>query len=256
MTRSLRLLLTIALALAIALAMTACSSPSDESQEPAEETSADETSADETSGEAQGAGPTSDEDLSAALEAEYGTTEWYPRVQSIGADQVLLARVIRVETDLEMGESSAASEIANAVASIVESEEAVNIQVVSADGTASTGQSWGSEMGDVMDLPPAPTSAEELQSWIDTVYGESGEDWYSRVESFGVSDSESGWQGMTVVVIETDLSDRSEESLVLARRMGEAVTSSGQTISQSYVVKMGTGEQLLSGDLPSVSLSY
>jgi hypothetical protein len=251
MTLSVRLLLAISLALAIALTMTACSSSSDESEEPAEETSAEE-----TSGDAQSTGTTSDEDLAAALEAEYGTAEWYPRVQWIGADQVLLARVIRVETDLEMGESGVASEIGNAVASIVESEEAVNIQVVSADGTASTGQSWGSEMGDVMDLPPAPASAEELQSWIDTVYGESGEEWYAQVKSFGVSDSESGWQGTTVVVIETDLSDRSEESLALARRMGEAVTSSGQTVSQSYVVKMGSGEQLLSGDLPSVSLSY
>jgi hypothetical protein len=246
MSRTQRLLLTVGLAIVLALTMTACSSGSGESSE----------STSETPEETQSSAPTTDEDLAAALEAEYGSAEWYPRVQWIGFDQVLLAPVIRVETDLEMSEFSVAGDIASAVASIVETEEAVNIQVVTGDGSSSTGQSWGSEMGEAMDLPPAPTSAEELQSWIDTVYGESGEDWQAQVKSFSVSDSEGGWQGTTVVVIETDLPDNSEESLALARRMGEAVTSTGQTITTSYVVKMGSGEQIMSGDLPSVNLSY
>jgi hypothetical protein len=247
MMRGSRTLLALALAVAIALLAVACTSSSEEPQEAAES---------ETTSEAAPAGPMSDEDLAAALEAEYGSTEWFPRVQWIGADQVLLARVIRVETDLDMNDYDLAGEIGNAVASIVQSEEAVNIQVISADGSSSTGQSWGSAMGDVMDLPPAPTSAEELQSWIDTVYGDSGEDWYGHVKSLGVSDSESGWQGTSLIVVETDLAERSDEAYALANLMGQAVTSSGQTISQSYLVKMGSGEQLVSGDLPSVSLSY
>jgi hypothetical protein len=246
MLRTVRLVLAATLAIALALTMTACSSGSGE---PTEDTS-------ESSEEAETSAPMDDENLAAAFEAEYGSEEWYSRVQWIGFDQVLLARVLRVETDLEISESSIAGEIGNAVATLVESEEAVNIQVLSAGGSSSTGQSWGSEMGEVMDLPPAPTSAEELQSWIDTVYGESGEDWYGHVKSFSVSDSEGGWQGTTVVVIETDLPDNSEESLALGRRMGEAVTSTGQTITTNYVVKMGSGEQIMSGDLPTVNLSY
>ena len=251
MMRRMRLLLIAALTIAVALSAIGCSASSGDSGDTADSSQAQG----DTSGDVAST-PTTDEDLAAALEAEYGTAEWYPSVQWIGFDQVLLARVIRVETDLEMSDYELAGEIASAVASVLHTDEAANIQVISGDGFGSVGQSWGSEMGEVYDLPPAPTSAEELKSWIDTVYGESGEDWYAYVKSFAVSDSEPGWAGTTVVVIETDLPDRSDESLALGDRIAEAVTSTGQTISDSYVMKMASGEQLRSGDLPVLSLSY
>lgn len=247
MVRHLRVVLMSLIAVMVVFAATACSGGSND-------VTGSTTS--DAGQEGQTSGSVDYGNLGALLEDEYGSAEWYPHVQWVGTDQVLLARVVRVETDLGMEDYGTLGEIANAIADILQSEDVVNIQVFSADGNAASGQSWGSEMGEVMDLPPAPTTAEELQSWIDTVYGACGEDWYGHIDSFSVSDTEAGWSGTTVIVVETDLPEQSDETSALARRIGQAVTSTGQTIADSYVVYTASGEHLTSGGLPSINLMY
>lgn len=248
MTRTIRLLLALALVLAMASMLVGCAESETVAENEATETTTEEAATDE---------PMNDDDLRAALEAEYGDAAWYPNIMWIGTDQVLLANVTRVETDLgnEGTDYDTAVEISDAVWAVLDSD-VINVRIVSGDGMQLSASGSGSPMSEAMDLPPAPTTVDELTAWIDEVYGDSGEDWYEHLEGFEVSDSEGGWQGTTVIVINSDLEGRDAVTSELGSTMAAAVASSEQTMAESFVLLLGSGEQLMSGDLPVSTLSY
>lgn len=248
MMRTIRLLLALTLLLAMTSTLTACGDSETADETTTTEAASDDAIADE---------PMSDEDLRAALEEQYGDATWYPNIMWIGTDQVLLANITRVETDLgtEGTDYDTAVEISDALWDVLESD-VINIRIIAADGLQLLGGGTGSPMSEAMDLPAPPTSADELQAWVDEVYGDSGEDWYMHLKGIEISDSESGYDGTSVVVLRTDLNDRESETYDQAVTMAQAVTSSGQTMADSWVAYMGSGEHLSSGGLMDAGLSY
>jgi hypothetical protein len=247
----LRQLLLTALALLLSVAVLGCSSSTTE-----EPTSGESQAA--TQGDAQAA-PLTSEDIAAAFEAEYGSEEWFSHVQWVGTDQILLAEVTRIDTDLALGDSNAnevANQISDAMMTIVGAQDVVNIAVADAEGAFITTNGWGSAFEDTYDVPRPPTSAEEIKAWIDEAFSASGEEWHAHVKSVDISDDVGGWSGTTMIVVNTDFPERSPEAQTAGTTVGQAIALSGQTVSDKYAIFTASGEHILSGGIPPASWSY
>jgi hypothetical protein len=233
----------------MSLTVMGCSSPT------AEEATSGEV---QTAESERGAAPSTPQDLTAAFEAEYGSEDWYAHVQGVRTEQILLAEVTRVDTDLAPGDPTAgeiAGQMSGAMASIA-TADVLNVAVADAEGNFITSTGWGSAFEEAVDAPPTPTSAEAIKPWLDEVFGTSGEEWYAHVESVGVSDDVAGWSGTTMIVVNTDFAERSPEANAAATTIGQAVALSGQTISDNYAVFTASGEHILSGGVPAASWLY
>ena len=125
--------------------------------------------------------------------------------------------------------------------STTEQSAAPNVVLLLADGTVSdlygSGGTGIVEMAEAFDLPPAPTTAEGVAEWLETVYGPGGlvklgdgETWYASIESVGME---------TVVGDETLMVSTSAPSLqsLDASLVQRALMSTGSPLLENYSIR-------------------
>ena len=143
------------------------------------------------------------EDMKAFLAENYADAEWYADVTDLTLETMLGAQVLAFNVtwtsmpdDYEVAnrKTQAIIDLANST----EQSIAPNVVIVLADGAIQFAGS-SSVVGDAgpmntaLDLPPAPTTAAEVEQWLATVYGPGGlvtlgadETWYDSIQSIGM----------------------------------------------------------------------
>ncbi|MRS12836.1 MAG: hypothetical protein EG823_07165 [Actinobacteria bacterium] len=169
-------------------------------------------------------------DLKAALADQYGDTDWYPDITSItqetflGAD-VLAFHVTWYAPDADWTvDNDKVTQLQSALFEL-SPEVSPNLVMINAIGevTSLAGFSVNDAtlMSEVFDLPPAPTTAEEFEAWLDAVYGPDGlvklgpnEIWYGAIQSLTVEDL--GYGTGPELVIRTTIggTDRTQQTLL------------------------------------------
>lgn len=171
--------------------------------------------------------------LQAALFAEHKADAWYSSITGMTLETHLGAQVLVLQVawdDLTTDYTARAALLDPAIAAInaYDSTLAINIATRDVNGAFTSVGGGGSGVGmlaDLVALPPAPTTPEELSAWLATVFGPGGlvplgpeETWYSSITSIAMEDIGNGAQLMVGTTLGP--SDSTElASLTLAVRL-------------------------------------
>lgn len=191
-----------------------------------------------------------------AIDATLATESWYPRLTAISVGTGLGAPIWFVDIDATgietdyTARSDVASSIAMAITDIAE-VDTVNVVGRWSDGTvaAAGGTSRsGGQLADVVALPPAPTTPDEVSAWLATVFGPGGlialgadETWYSSLTSFGTQDYGSGPElAVTTALTQADVWQLTLLQAAL-QSSGMLIESVGITCSDGHYLSMAGG---------------
>ncbi len=244
-------LLLVSLALVLALSLTACGGGG---TAPGGDTGSSPDSAGSAGG-ASGGTATDDgiatvEDLKALLAEEHADAEWYADVTDVTVETMLGAPVLafHMTWSSTSGDFDALNSKTMALGDLMGSLEqsvAPNVVLVYTDDTV--GDLYGSGgpgiamMADAFALPPAPTTAEGVAEWLETVYGPGGlvelgpdETWYAAIESITM---QSLYGGQTLVVETSAPSIQSLDASLVNR----ALMSTGSPLLESYEIRAADG---------------
>lgn len=242
-------LLLISLALVLAISLTACSEgekPDSGSPVPSEPVA----SGGASGGTAADDGIATVEDLKALLAEEHADAEWYADITGVTAETMLGAPVLalHVTWSSTSGDFDAMDRKTMALGDLMsdlEQSVAPNVVLVYADETVSDLSGSGGPgiamMAEAFALPPAPTTAEGVTKWLETVYGPGGlvklgddETWYAAIESISVQTLYGG----EMLVVET--SAPSIQSLD-ASLVNRALMSTGSPLLEGYEIRAADG---------------
>lgn len=208
-------------------------------------------SSDGGSGGESSTGIASAADLKAAIDADYADAEWYGDVTDVTLETYLGAPVAVVHvawtsTDSDYEARNRKQNALNEAMSTYDVTFAPNTALVSADGAISrlnsSGQFGAAPMETVYSLPAAPATAEELTTWLASVYGPGGlitlganETWYGAIDSIEMEDG--------VLTVETKLT---RDNLTQRDLLNLALQTSGSPLLSSYGIR-GTDGSYMGG---------
>lgn len=171
--------------------------------------------------------------LQAALFADHKADPWYSSITGMTLEthlgaQVLVLQVAWDNLTIDFAARSALLDPAIAAIQAYDSTLAINLATRDVSGAFTPAGGGGSGIGllaDLVALPPAPTTPEELSAWLATVFGPGGlvplgpqETWYSSITSITMEDLGNGAQLMVDTTLgPTDLTELA--SLALAVRL-------------------------------------
>lgn len=242
-------LLLVSLALVLATSLTACGG-SDNPADGGGPATPGDPAASASSGEAAEDGIATVEDVKAFFAEEHADAEWYADVIDVTLETMLGAPVLAIHVawtsvpddfDAMNRKTMAISD----VLSTTEQSVAPNVVLLLADGTVTelygSGGTGIAQMAEAFDLPPAPTTAEGVADWLETVYGPGGlvklgdgETWYSAIQSIGM---ETVAGDETLVVTTSAASYQSRDASLLDR----ALLSTGSPLLESYSIRTADG---------------
>ncbi len=187
--------------------------------------------------------------LKAALAAEHSTEAWYASITDITLETHLGAPVLVLQAtwDNLTTDYDTRSQVLDPAMEAINSYDtplAINIASRDVNGAFSATGGGGTDIGplhELVALPPAPTTPDELSSWLATVFGPGGlvplgpeETWYSSITSIAMEDLGNGSQLMVTTTLGPD--DKTEqESLALAVRL------TGSPLTEMWNVR-GSGD--------------
>lgn len=242
-------LLLISLALVFAMSLTACGG-SDNPADGGGPATPGNPAPSASSGDAADSGIATVEDVKAFFAEEHADAEWYADVTDVTLETMLGAPVLAIHVawtsvpddfDAMNRKTMAISD----VLSTTEQSVAPNVVLLLADGTVTelygSGGTGIAQMAEAFDLPPAPTTAEGVADWLETVYGPGGlvklgedETWYSAIQSIGM---ETVAGDETLVVTTSAPSYQSRDASLLDR----ALLSTGSPLLESYSIRTADG---------------
>ncbi len=242
-------LLLISLALVLAMSLTACGGSDNPADDGGPATPGDPAPS-TSSGDAADSGIATVEDVKAFFAEEHADAEWYADVTDVTLETMLGAPVLAIHVawtsvpddfDAMNRKTMAISD----VLSTTEQSVAPNVVLLLADGTVTelygSGGTGIAQMAEAFDLPPAPTTAEGVADWLETVYGPGGlvklgedETWYSAIQSIGM---ETVAGDETLVVTTSAASYQSRDASLLDR----ALLSTGSPLLESYSIRTADG---------------
>ena len=191
------------------------------------------------------------EDMKAFLAENHADAEWYADVTDLTLETMLGAQVLafNVTWTSMPDDYEAANRKTQAIIDLVTSTEqsvAPNVVIVLADGAIQFAGS-SSVVGDVgpmntaFELPPAPTTAAEVEQWLATVYGPGGlvtlgpdETWYDSIQSIGM---ETVADDPTLTVTTSAPSYYSRDASLL----NTALMSTGSPLLETYGIRTADG---------------
>jgi len=190
-------------------------------------------------------------DLRAAIDRDYSDAEWYGDVTDVTLETYLGApvAVVHVAWDSTDGDWEVRNRKVDALNNALGEYEiafAPNVALVSADGAISkmnsSGQFDAAPMESVYTLPAAPTTADEVKAWLDSVYGPGGlialganETWYGSIDSVQMEDG--------VLRVETKLTEAETTQRDL---LNFALQTTGSPLLSAYGIS-GTDGSYLGG---------
>ncbi len=188
--------------------------------------------------------------LKAHLAEKYADTEWYPHITDLTVENQLGASVIVGTMDLTLTDEPSmklAGDANNAISN-AQPTFATNSSM-RGTGTGFIGAGWGQKTAvEALNLPAAPTDAAGMKSWIDEVFGDSGEPWVAAITSVSGTGS--------TLLIKTNLPYNPETPLI-GQRISSAVALSGQTFATQVDVLSSDGNNyLIMGQPWPSSLTY
>ena len=185
--------------------------------------------------------------MKAALAAEHSTEAWYASVTDITLEThlgapVLVLQVTWDEMTTDYDTRTLVLDPARAAIDNYDTPLAINIATRDVVGAFSSIGGGGSDIGllnELVALPPAPTTPDELSAWLATVFGPGGlvplgpeETWYSSITSIGMEDLGSGPLLMVTTTLGPD--DKTEQaSLALAVRLTGSPLTEGWNVRGS-----------------------
>ncbi len=236
--------LMVALAFTLALTVAGCGGDGESTQGGSDNTGA--SSASDSGSSAGLAGPA---DLKAAIDSDFADAEWYGDITDVTLETYLGApvAVVHVGWSSSDGDYETANRKSTAINEALDTYEiafAPNTALVTADGVISRlGSSGGSNaapMGDVYALPAAPTTADEVKAWLDSVYGPGGlitlgadETWYAAITA--VTMGEYGLKAETTLTRE----DRTQQDL-----LNIALQTTGSPLLSAYGISGADGSYM------------
>ncbi|MBN2848838.1 MAG: hypothetical protein JXP72_10405 [Coriobacteriia bacterium] len=190
------------------------------------------------------------EDLKAFLAEGHADAEWYPDITDITTETMLGAPVLAIHVAWTSvpDDFDAMNRKTMAISDLISNTEqsiAPNVALLLADGTVTdlfaSGGAGIATMDQAFDLPPAPTTAEEVSQWLEAVYGPGGlvtlgadETWYSAIQSIGM---ETIADDDTLVVTTSAPTFQSLDASLL----GKALLSTGSPLLESYSIRTADG---------------
>lgn len=171
--------------------------------------------------------------LQAALFAEHKADPWYSSITGMTLETHLGAQVLVLQVawdDLTTDYTARSALLDPAIEAIrsYDSSLAINVATLDINGVFASAGGGGTGVGmlaDLVALPPAPTTPEELSAWLATVFGPGGlvplgpeETWYASITSIAIEDIGNG----PYLMVDTTLgpTDTTElASLALAVRL-------------------------------------
>jgi hypothetical protein len=161
--------------------------------------------------------------LKAALAADHSADAWYASITDMTLETHLGAPVLVVgvnwdELTVDFNAKQATLDALNAALDGYDTNLAINVATRDVNGAFQAVGGGGSGVGmlaDVVALPPAPTTPEELSAWLTTVFGPGGlmplgpdETWLSSITSIAMQDEGNG----PIMTVTTSLgsADKSE----------------------------------------------
>lgn len=205
---------------------------------------------------------TTSAELQAAIDSEFANETWYANIASVAVEQQLLTPVAVITIDLEADASGPAYDIAReipvAISPLLE-DSIPNVAIMSGpSGIQMSGSGMGQsfEQAD-LGLPAAPTNAPELEAWLNEVFADSGEAWYSHLTTIELLDPMPGYSSAGVIA-HTDLTGSGADAVNKqpATLIRMAISMSGQAFAENVSVVNASGENLSSGSLPPVTHMY
>jgi hypothetical protein len=167
--------------------------------------------------------------LKAALAADHSTEAWYASVTDIRLETHLGAPVLVLDVNwdeltVDFAAKQALLDAANAALDGYDTPLAINVATRDVHGAFTPAGGGGSGVGmlaDLVALPPAPTTPEELSAWLATVFGPGGlvalgteETWYSSITSVAMEDVGNG--PMLMVTTSLGRADATELASIVA----------------------------------------
>lgn len=152
-------------------------------------------------------GITTVDQLQASLAADHSAEAWYASVTGINSETHLGASILllQVSWDNMTTDFDTRSSLLDAALAAIDSYDttiAINIATRDVNGEFSAAGGGGADvglLGEVVALPPAPTTPEEMSAWLATVFGPGGlvplgpqETWYSSITSIAMEDVGTG----------------------------------------------------------------
>ncbi len=190
------------------------------------------------------------EALKTYLAEKYADTEWYPHITDLSVEKQLGANVIVGTMDLELTDEASMNMAndANTAISNAQPTFATN-SVMQGTGPGYMSQGWGQKTAaEALGLPAPPTDAAGMKTWIDTVFGDSGEPWVAAITSVSGSGS--------TLLIKTNL-PYNTETTAIGQRISSAVALSGQTFATEVDVLSSDGNNyLIMGQPWPTNLTY
>lgn len=178
--------------------------------------------------------------LKAALYADHHTEAWYASITGMTAETHLGAPVLVLQVawdDLTVGFDAKSALLDPAVAAILayDSPVAINIATRDVNGAFAAAGGGGAGVGmlaELVALPPAPATAEELSAWLSTVFGPGGlmplgpeETWYSSITSITIEDIGNGAQLMVDTTLGADAKTELDSLSLAVRLSGSPLTA-------------------------------
>lgn len=195
------------------------------------------------------------EDLQSALESDHGDAEWFADITGMTLETYLGAPVLAIHvtysnstTDFET-QNAHRSALIDAV-SAYDVQIAPNVALLDADGTIAQIGSHGAgvPMAEAFALPASPTTAAEVQAWLDAVYGPGGliklgpdETWYAAIDEIEYDDP---WGQGNMLIVKTNLPTfKGGQGSLLEY----ALYTSGSPLLSRYQIVVGDGSGPVGG---------
>jgi hypothetical protein len=194
------------------------------------------------------------DDLETALERDHADAEWYGDVTGITVDTMMgtSALVVHVAWDDSNPDYETNNRKAQGISDALfgyRQTIAPNYALMLADGTVrymgSSSDLDAAPMDDVLALPAAPQTADEVTAWLEAVYGPGGivtlgpdEAWYGTIQSITVSEEDWGSGPTTVLEVTTSPASPTDVSLL---QFALQTTGSPLLANYSIVVPDGSG---------------
>lgn len=196
----------------------------------------------------------SPEGLNAALERDNPGADWLGDITDVTLETYLGAPVLVIHTNWRLINVSdqAVYDDANrkrgAIAEALDAydsfDPAPNVCLLDGDKTLQLlGARGGKTMAEAFALPPAPTTADEMKSWLAKVYGPGGlvklgpdEDWYDAIESMTMG---SDYSGAPQLIVTTSLP--SWHGDVRASLIQTALATTGSKLLENYWISAKDG---------------